>query len=473
MSISSLTFSQLQSLFFTQYSAVANTPANTNPGSTCWALGNAAALLAMNIQNELQYVQKVARLSTSVSTTPGVNSANVDTFVNPFGMQRIAATYASGSVTMTTPSVATAQITIPVGGIVSSGSGVTFVVIADPNNANYGYPINVGSSSTIVTVQCVIAGSAGNVQAGQINSVANSVSSPPIVGISSVTNAGAFTNGQNAEADTALQTRFFTAQSTGVVATDNALVAALLAVFPGTNPGIPGLIYSLGDGVNAAGSATVATVSVYVNYYNTGTATPSPLVTSVQNALNAVKPAGIAVTAYGPSIVPVNVSAIIHIPSGLNTTTVINACQAAYISYINKIGLNPLGGSTAANYYSIAAALLGVANVSKIDNLLTGINSLAPVYGTSTGANVTTLTDSTKSWTVNAYAGYTVTSEGSFGIVASNTATVLTITSWTGNTPATGSSYSITTTPAGTSDISAAFGNQLVAGSVSFTAAQP
>ena len=157
----------------------------------------------------------------------------------------------------------------------------------------------------------------------------------------------------------------------------------------------------------------------------------------------------------------------------MNTTTVINACQAAYISYINKIGLNPLGCSTAANYYSIAAALLGVANVSKIDNLLTGINSLAPVYGTSTGANVTTLTDSTKSWTVNAYAGYTVTSEGSFGIVTSNTATVLTITSWTGNTPATGSSYSITTTPAGTSDISAAFGNQLVAGSVSFTAAQP
>ena len=478
MSLPSLTFSQLQSLFFTQYSAEASVPANTNQGSTLWAMGNAAALLALNVQQELEYTLEVSRLGTSVSTVPGVNSPNVDTFVNPFGVSRIQATYASGGVTMTAPSVATAQIVIPVGGQVSTVSGILFTVIPDTSNANYssalnGYPINIGSASTVVTVQSTVAGTAGNVQPGQISSLANSLTAPVISGISTVSNAYAFNNGENAEADTSVETRFQTTMSTGVVATDNALIAATLGVYPGTTPNVPGLTYSCGDGLNSSGSATAAVVSMYVNYYGSGVAAPSALVSQVQTALLNVKAAGITVTAYGPTIVPVNSLATIHIPIGVTASTVITACINAYNAYLNAIGLNPSGGSTVANYFAIASVLLSVPNVAKIDGLLIGENGFTPVTGTSTATGTTTLTDATKSWTVNAYAGATVTSGSSFGIVTSNTSTVLTVSSWANSTPVSGASYSITSTPAGTSDLTATFGNQFVAGVASFTVSQP
>lgn len=68
--------------------------------------------------------------------------------------------------------------------------------------------------------------------------------------------------------------------------------------------------------------------------------------------------------------------------------------------------------------------------------------------GTSTGVTVTTLTDSGKAWTTNAYTGHVVASGGVYGVVVSNTATALTIDRWyapaspggaAGTTPSTGS----------------------------------
>jgi hypothetical protein len=50
--------------------------------------------------------------------------------------------------------------------------------------------------------------------------------------------------------------------------------------------------------------------------------------------------------------------------------------------------------------------------------------------GTSTGATATTLTDSGKSWTTNAWTGHMVSTGGVYGIVVSNTATVLTVDRW-------------------------------------------
>lgn len=67
--------------------------------------------------------------------------------------------------------------------------------------------------------------------------------------------------------------------------------------------------------------------------------------------------------------------------------------------------------------------------------------------GTSTGTTATTLTDSGKSWTTNAFAGHLVATGGVYGVVVSNTATALTIDRWyapatpggaAGSTPSTG-----------------------------------
>lgn len=67
--------------------------------------------------------------------------------------------------------------------------------------------------------------------------------------------------------------------------------------------------------------------------------------------------------------------------------------------------------------------------------------------GTSTGVTATTLTDTGKAWTTNAYAGHMVVSGGVYGVVLSNTGTVLTVDRWyapatpggsAGTTPSTG-----------------------------------
>lgn len=50
--------------------------------------------------------------------------------------------------------------------------------------------------------------------------------------------------------------------------------------------------------------------------------------------------------------------------------------------------------------------------------------------GTSTGVTATTLTDTGKSWTTNAWAGHLVATGSVYGVVVSNTATVLTVDRW-------------------------------------------
>ena len=59
----------------------------------------------------------------------------------------------------------------------------------------------------------------------------------------------------------------------------------------------------------------------------------------------------------------------------------------------------------------------------------------ATTSGTSTATGATSLTDGGASWTVDAYIGLTVYSNGSSGVVTTNSATVLTVASWTGGTP--------------------------------------
>lgn len=69
--------------------------------------------------------------------------------------------------------------------------------------------------------------------------------------------------------------------------------------------------------------------------------------------------------------------------------------------------------------------------------------------GTATAGTATTLTDSTKVWKVNQFAGYSVTIVGGTGkgevaLITSNTATTLTVPSWSIATPDTTSLYVIT-----------------------------
>lgn len=55
---------------------------------------------------------------------------------------------------------------------------------------------------------------------------------------------------------------------------------------------------------------------------------------------------------------------------------------------------------------------------------------IAGYTGTSTGTAATTLTDTGAAWTTNAYAGHVVATGSVYGVIASNTATALTVDKW-------------------------------------------
>jgi len=55
---------------------------------------------------------------------------------------------------------------------------------------------------------------------------------------------------------------------------------------------------------------------------------------------------------------------------------------------------------------------------------------IAGYTGTSTGTAATTLTDTGAAWTTNAYAGHVVVTGSVYGVIASNTATALTVDKW-------------------------------------------
>lgn len=154
------------------------------------------------IENLLQQVSLMARLSTS--TGP-----DVDSFLADFGLSRLPAIAAQGQVTFTTASPATAQIVIPVGTVVQTlGGAIQFQVIADPSQSAWSptlgaYVINQGQSIAIATVQALVAGSVNNVQVGQLVQMAS-----PIGGIATVTNNAPIVNGQNPETDSAAKARF-------------------------------------------------------------------------------------------------------------------------------------------------------------------------------------------------------------------------------------------------------------------------
>ncbi len=69
-------------------------------------------------------------------------------------------------------------------------------------------------------------------------------------------------------------------------------------------------------------------------------------------------------------------------------------------------------------------------------------------YGTSSSITSTTLRDNGANWATNNYAGYTIYTGSSQGVVVSNTSNTLTISNWTGGTPSSGITYSVALIPA-------------------------
>ena len=261
---------QLKQLAVQEYNSEATLPADTHIGSDLGAIFDATAFLAVLLQQQVAYVNSIARLATIPALASGLPNPDVDSFVNPFGIFRLSSVAASGACLFSTASAPTLPILIPAvaigqsgGVIVQTSSGVQFQVIPDTTNASYNatfqaYVLSAGQTSVSCSVQCLTSGTLGNVQANQINQLYSGPGVTYVASISSVTNPLAFANAVNLETDSALKVRFAVAIQTGTAATSSAVAAAIL----GTSIN---LTYSVGDGFNSSGASASSYFTVVVN----------------------------------------------------------------------------------------------------------------------------------------------------------------------------------------------------------------
>jgi len=220
---------------------------NTGKGSTLGAAFRATSLQFVGNQNNLTAVESRSRLATS-------QGQDVDSFINAFDVERLESSPSSGPVTLANPSPASQQLVQQVGLIVTTPQGVSFTVVADNTQSAYnaalnGYVIETGQSSVSATVVCNTAGSIGNVSAGQISVISGGGGVPAVV--QTVTNAEAFTNGVDSEPDAAAKSRFTNEVAGQQSGTPPALAAAIQGVQPG-------LTYTVGDMINPNGTASEA-----------------------------------------------------------------------------------------------------------------------------------------------------------------------------------------------------------------------
>jgi uncharacterized phage protein gp47/JayE len=304
------------------------------------------ALELMN-QGLILIVLQTTRLATS-------SGPDVDSFGADFGMTRLAAVSAQGSVTFSryTPTMAGL---IPAGTTVTTSDSTTqFTVGTDMTNAAWnasqgGYLLGIGVASITVPITASVAGSAGNVLAGTISLITSA-----LPGVDSVTNALALTGGLNAETDAAFRLRFQSFINSRTRATVQAVTYAATSIQQGVNCTVQENTDGGGDYVPGRFVVTVDDGSG---------SPPATLLTAIQSAVDAVRPVGSIFAVNAPTILPANIALTLAIAPGSSSTTAIAAVNAAITGFVNSL---PVG--TDLPYTRLAQlaydASPGVTNVS-------------------------------------------------------------------------------------------------------------
>lgn len=297
-------------------------------GSILRAIVESNAGVILWLQGLILQLLTVTRAATS-------QSADLDSFIADFNMQppRFGATAATGYVTFSR-FTATMQALVPVGQLLQTSDGTQqFIVTVDAGNPAYsaslnGYVVTAGTSGITVPVAAVVAGTGGNVRAGQISVIVQGIQY-----IDTVTNGLAFINGTAAESDTALRARF----QAWVASLSKATMAAI--GYAVTSLGL-GLTYTLIENYSYAGAWQPGYFYVVVDD-GTG-APPSSTITAVQNAVNAVRGFTIQFGVFSPVVISANISATITTATGYAHADVVAAVAAAVSAYISAL---PLGQS--------------------------------------------------------------------------------------------------------------------------------
>ncbi|CAN7330067.1 baseplate J/gp47 family protein [Variovorax sp. LjRoot84] len=294
---------------------------DTTIGSIIRSVAEANAAVVLWIQSLIVYLLSVTRASTATGT-------DLDSWMGDFGVTRLPAVAATGNVTFAR-FTSTNPATIPVGARVQTGDGSQiFEVIADTTNPAYAdgvYTVAAAVASLNVKVQAVTAGAGNNVVIGAINTLATAIS-----GIDTVTNAAAFTNGADAESDAALRTRFVAFVASLSKATKEAVGYAITSLQTG-------LQYTLVENQQYPGTTDYGYFYVVVD---DGTGTPGgTLLTSVANAIEAVRPVTSRFGVFAPVVVNATVVMTATIAAGYDPVATKVLVDLAVTNYINALGL--------------------------------------------------------------------------------------------------------------------------------------
>jgi uncharacterized phage protein gp47/JayE len=344
---------------------------NLTAGSVLRAILEANASIALWLQWLILQVLQLTRLATSTGT-------NVDTFVGDYGLLRLPAVAASGSVTFSRYSNTSAAF-VPVGAMVKTSDGTRiYQVIADATNAAWngstGFTIAAGVTSLNCTVTDVTTnatgalsiGTAGNVSASTITLLGSAIS-----GVDTVNNAAPFTNGVDAESDAALQARFSNYIQTRSRGTLAAVGYAITSVQQGLN-------YTIQENVNPSGGYDPGNFIVTVD---DGTGTPSSTLQSLVSAsIAAYRPLGSTWTVRAPTIVNVAIALQFSCATtAQKTATLIAAVQSAVFNYANTLpdGAILPYSRIAMVAYLVDPSIVDVTNVT----VNSGISDITPGIG--------------------------------------------------------------------------------------------
>lgn len=349
MAISAQDFTTIVRNQVTSIQGAAKVLVDLTIGSILRAVIEANAAVVIWLQGLILQLLAITRAATS-------SGADLDSWVGDYGVSRLAAVAATGLVTFSrfTP---TAQAVVPIGATIQTGDGLqTFSVTLDTTNGTYnstlgGYVLGSGVASINVPVVASSAGVGGNVSAGQLNTLTQSIS-----GVDTVSNAASFVNGSDAESDAALRTRFVAFVASLSKATKNAVGYAITSLKAGMS-------YVIVENYLYNGTAQMGFFYVVVD---DGTGAPgSTLLSTISNAIEAVRPVCSSFAVYAPVVVTANVGMTLTTGSGYSHSAVVAQVATALTNYINSLTLGtPLTYSRLAQVAYDASP--GVTNVTAV-----------------------------------------------------------------------------------------------------------
>jgi uncharacterized phage protein gp47/JayE len=316
-------------------------------GSITLAFAQSVSGVALWLQSYIIQVLTLTRAATS-------NNTDLDSFMADFDLPRIPAKFTVQTGTFASFSFTTQRL-VALGSLISTGpGGIQFMVTLDATNpawnaALQSYVVASGTQSVTVPIQAVVAGAAGNVLSGTVQSFV-----APIVGIDTVTNTAPNPQtGFNAETDTALRLRFVKFFASLSKATKTAIGFAIQSVQNG-------ITYSLVENQTYAGATDLGYFYAVVD---DGSGNPSSsLISAEYAAIDAVRPICSTFNVYGPNIASASVSTTLVTGPTFTHSLVVAAAVTALTNFLNTI---PEGTSLPyAQLYSLLFSVPGVSNVT-------------------------------------------------------------------------------------------------------------